>query len=186
VAFGRDRRGGALIDFSLVAPALLLLIIGLFEFAMVATGNAMLQSAVSEAARAGITGSIPEGSTREEMIRQVIHNRGSGLLRADDIEIDTLVYGSFDSIGTAEPFTDTNGNGVYDPGEPFTDVNGNGQWDEDQGRPGLGGANDIVLYRVRYPWRMATPLMRHVLPGGGALELEAVMAVRNEPFPEDD
>ncbi|MHC5022638.1 MAG: S8 family serine peptidase, partial [Planctomycetota bacterium] len=29
----------------------------------------------------------------------------------------------------AEPFTDENGNGVYDPPEPFTDMNGNGQHD---------------------------------------------------------
>jgi len=28
-----------------------------------------------------------------------------------------------------EPFTDLNGNGVYDAGEPFKDLNGNGTWD---------------------------------------------------------
>ncbi len=28
-----------------------------------------------------------------------------------------------------EPFTDTNGNGAYDPGEPYTDTNGNGAYD---------------------------------------------------------
>ena len=28
-----------------------------------------------------------------------------------------------------EPYTDTNGNGHYDPGEPFRDCNGNGRWD---------------------------------------------------------
>lgn len=30
----------------------------------------------------------------------------------------------------AEPFTDINGNGLFDPGEPFTDINGNGRFDE--------------------------------------------------------
>jgi hypothetical protein len=28
-----------------------------------------------------------------------------------------------------EPYTDTNGNGHYDPGEPYLDCNGNGRWD---------------------------------------------------------
>jgi hypothetical protein len=28
-----------------------------------------------------------------------------------------------------EPYTDTNGNGHYDPGEPYRDCNGNGRWD---------------------------------------------------------
>ncbi|KYK37616.1 MAG: hypothetical protein AYK18_09535 [Theionarchaea archaeon DG-70] len=30
---------------------------------------------------------------------------------------------------SAEPYTDSNFNGSYDPGEPFTDTNGNGKWD---------------------------------------------------------
>ena len=30
---------------------------------------------------------------------------------------------------TGDPFTDTNGNGLWDPGEPFIDTNGNGLWD---------------------------------------------------------
>ncbi len=33
------------------------------------------------------------------------------------------------TLPAPEPFTDTNGNGVWDPGEPFTDVNGNGIYD---------------------------------------------------------
>jgi len=41
----------------------------------------------------------------------------------------------------AEPFTDENGNGVYDEGEPFVDVNLNGEWtpakdDNNDGIPG--------------------------------------------------
>lgn len=31
--------------------------------------------------------------------------------------------------GTNEPFTDANGNGVYDVGETYTDTNGNARWD---------------------------------------------------------
>jgi hypothetical protein len=51
------------------------------------------------------------------------------------------------------------------------------------GRVGLGGPNDVVLYRVRYDWRPMTPLVRGLLPGG-SLELRAAYALRNEPFPE--
>src|SRR5262249_20755692 len=31
-----------------------------------------------------------------------------------------------EALFNGEPFTDTNGNGVYDMGEPYTDINGNG------------------------------------------------------------
>jgi len=33
------------------------------------------------------------------------------------------------AIGPAEPYLDTNGNGVYDVSEPYEDLNGNGVWD---------------------------------------------------------
>ncbi|RLC29118.1 MAG: hypothetical protein DRH37_08170 [Deltaproteobacteria bacterium] len=39
-----------------------------------------------------------------------------------------LIADSVTAVG-AEPFTDTNGNGLWEKGEPFTDVNGNGLWD---------------------------------------------------------
>jgi hypothetical protein len=32
---------------------------------------------------------------------------------------------------SAEPYTDSNSNGSWDPSEPYTDSNGNGQWDDD-------------------------------------------------------
>lgn len=34
------------------------------------------------------------------------------------------------STSSGEPYTDLNGNNVYDPGEPYSDTNGNGQRDE--------------------------------------------------------
>ncbi|HET6452763.1 MAG TPA: hypothetical protein VFI02_00020 [Armatimonadota bacterium] len=36
------------------------------------------------------------------------------------------IRGSVHILGDGDPFTDTNGNGVWDPAEPFIDVNGNG------------------------------------------------------------
>lgn len=39
------------------------------------------------------------------------------------------VRGSVHILGEGEPFSDTNGNGKWDPAESFTDVNGNGMFD---------------------------------------------------------
>lgn len=36
---------------------------------------------------------------------------------------------SFHPFRPSEPYTDSNGNGIYDSSEPFTDTNGNGVWD---------------------------------------------------------
>lgn len=181
--FVRARGGGAAVDFAIIAPVFFLLVIGTLEFAMLMVGETLLQSAVTDASRFGLTGRTFVGQTREEVIADIVESRTYGLIDTERLEFDTLVYPSFDSVGRAETFTDRNGNGAWDAGEPFTDINGNGQWDEDMGAAGLGGPDDVVLYRVRYDWRMLTPLFRALFPPDGVIPMEASLAIRNEPFP---
>ena len=95
------------------------------------------------------------------------------------VQIDVEVYPSFAAIGQPEPFTDTNHNGVHDPGEAYTDVNGNGKWDSDQGSAGTGNAGDIVLYKSTYQTKGITGLMQPIL---GTITHTATVAVRNEPY----
>lgn len=180
----RDRRGSAAVDFAIIGPSLVLMLIGILEAAMLLTSQTLLQTAVTDAARSGLTGQPGDGLTRAELIRLAAERVGGNLIRPEHLRLETLVYESFANVGKPEPYTDVNSNGAYDPGEPFTDVNGNGSWDLDQGRSGLGGPNDIVLYRILYDWQPMTPLLRGLLPGG-KLELSASFAVRNEPFPEE-
>lgn len=172
-----------MVDFAILGPALVLVLIGILEVAMLMLSQILLQTAVGDAARSGIVGTGRDGLSRTELIRRVAERVGGTLLEPERLHLDTLVYPSFDSIGRPEPFTDVNGNGRHDAGEPFTDVNGNGSWDTDMGASGPGGPDAVVLYRVRYDWRPMTPFLRGLLPGGGALELRASYAVRNEPFP---
>lgn len=176
------RRGVAAVDFALVAPALFILVLGFFEVALMFTGSILLEAGASNAARAGITGSVIAGLSREEKVRRAIAEATVPLLDPERLEIDTLVYPSFDSIGRPEAWSDLDGNGVHDPLEPFDDANGNGTWDSDMGRSGAGGPSEVVLYRVRYDWQPIVPVMRAILPDGGALTLRTSLAVRNEPF----
>lgn len=180
-----DERGAAVLEFAILAPFLAALLVGLFEFSLFLTAEFLLESAVAEAARFGITGRTVGADDREAAIRAVLERRGGALLRVEQLELETLVYPDFASIGEPEPWVDENGNGAYDPGEPWSDLNGNGQWDADMGVVGLGGPNAVVLYRATYPWRFVTPLVRAFFPPDGTLRMTATMAVRNEPFPED-
>ncbi|MCS7267356.1 MAG: pilus assembly protein [Geminicoccaceae bacterium] len=181
--FRSEERGSAAVEFALVLPALLLLLLGIFEVSVLLLSQSLLQAAASEAARSGITGGTQAGLSREQSIRRVVAQIAGRLVPPERVVLETLVYPSFESIGRPEPFTDANRNGRRDAGEPFTDVNGNGVWDADMGRPGLGGPNDVVLYRLTYEWRPMTGLFRAVLPGQGRVVLRAAFPVRNEPFP---
>lgn len=174
-----DRTGAGAIEFAIAFPVLMLLIMGIIEFSLALFAQSLLEGAVSEASRFGLTGGTVGTQTREESIRDIVEERTMGFLDMEQLDIETLVYPTFDSIGEAEPYTDENANDAYDSGEPFEDINGNGTWDADMGLSGAGGPDDIVLYRLSYPWRAITGFMAERL---GEMNLQASVAIRNEPF----
>jgi TadE-like protein len=175
----RCDRGATALEFALILPALLLFIVGSIEAAIILFIGSSIESAVLEASRYGITGT-EVGISRQERVLQIVEDRTYGLLDPDTIELETLVYDSFEDIGKPEPLTDDNGNSVWDTGEAYTDVNGNGAWDEDMGEAGLGGAGAVVVYRLTYPWGVVTPMLQQVL--GGTVTHVSSIALKNEPF----
>jgi hypothetical protein len=182
-SFAADTSGGAVVEFALLAPILVLLLVASFELAIMLLVGSSLEAAVLSASRYGITGAAGSGGvSREDRIRAIIGERTFGLVDLGGTSIETLVYPSFGDIGRPERFTDANGNGSRDPGEPYTDTNGNGEWDEDMGRAGSGDACEIVLYVVSYDSGPVTHLLGSVMP---TITHRATVAVRNEPFGGD-
>ncbi len=175
-----DERGKAIVEFALIAPVVLGMLGAVLEFSGIMFVQTILEGGAREASRYGITGSQPEGVTREEMILDIVEGNTYGILDMAELDMETLVYDSFGSVGQPEPFTDENGNGQYDDGEPYTDVNGNGGWDDDMGAAGLGGPGDVVVYRLSYDWNIMIPLFEPIF--GETVTLQANVAVRNEPF----
>ena len=175
-----EEDGATIVEFALVFPVFLLAVFGAIESAVVIFVSSSIESAVLEASRHGVTGGTVPGVTREARVLEIVERKTYGLVDMDRVEIETLIYASFDDIGQPEPFDDANGNGSYDPGEAFTDVNGNGQWDADMGEVGLGGPSDVVVYRVSHAWGIMTPLMRNIM--GAEIGHVSSVAVRNEPF----
>lgn len=172
-------RGSALIEAALGLPVLLSALIGVFEIANFYFISAAVENAVLHASRFGVTGGSEEGQTREEQVRATIAEQTFGQVDMSTVQIETLVYQQFGDIGEPEPFTDENNDGQYNDGEPFSDVNGNGTWDDDMAIAGLGGAGDIVLYRVRYEAKSLTGFADWA---HRALNIQSTVAVRNEPF----
>lgn len=174
-----DKRGNTAVEFGMLFPALLFILVGLMEFSVFFWLDAVLENAALHASRYGITGNTQSGMTREESITQAIHDNTYNMVDVNDLTITTLVYDNFSDIGQPEPWADANLNGQYDAGETFTDVNGNSVWDADLGTAGSGGAADIVVYRIEFTSSGLTGLLSPVLDN---MKHEAVVAVRNEPF----
>jgi len=179
----RDRRGASALEFAIGGPVLLLAMVAVMELGTVMFMNSALEGGIRDAARFGITGFVPAGTTREDAIRSIVAEHTYGMVDAAALDIQFTIYPSFGTIGAPEPYDDTApANGSYDQGENFQDINGNGQWDADMGAAGSGGPGDIVVYTVRYNWPLMTPVFTSFVAEGGTLPLEASVAVRNEPF----
>lgn len=174
------KEGSAAMEFGLVLPAFLSLVIGSIEVANLFFVNSALENAVLHASRFGITGNAPdESGTRLDRVRQIVEQQTFGHVDPEGMTIETLVFEQFADIGQPEPFADENGNGQYDDGETYSDVNGNAQWDADMGLVGLGGAGDIVLYRITY----APPSLTGFADWATReITLVSTLAVRNEPY----
>ena len=179
--FTRCRDGVTAVEFAIIAPVLLLLVFGIIEFALLMLATNILESATSLSSRLGKTGYAQSGISREETILASVRSRAGLLLDPDQLTITSKFYEQFDQIGDAEPWNDTNHNGIPEVGE-YVDINGNGKYDADMGQAGYGNADDIVVYTVSYPWHVITPIMREFIGTKGVFTITTHAVVKNEPY----
>lgn len=178
----RASDGVSAIEFAVIAPVLLLLIFGIVEFATIMLVANIMENATSISSRLGKTGYVAGGKSRSDTIRDSVIARAGGLIDAGKLTITSKYYEQFDQIGDAEPWNDANHNGLAEVGE-YTDINGNGQYDADMGLAGFGDAEDIVVYTIRYPWGIMTPIMREIVGDAqGEFPITAHAVVKNEPY----
>jgi hypothetical protein len=176
----RDRRGVAALEFALVAPVLLMMIMGFFDLAHGAYVSAVLQGELERAGRAstmqsGIANTAAIDESVSSTVRPII---GSSARFASS----RLNYSSFSAAGTPERFIDkTPLNNKYDVGECFEDANANGRWDADRGRTGQGGANDVAVYKitVTYPRMVPVAGLFGLTPDQS---ISASTVLRNQPY----
>ena len=181
---GRDEHGAALIEAGFVLPTLLLMIIGTLEIGGIMLSNTLLEGAIADASRQGITGYTVEGKTREEYITQVLEDSTFGFIKLDNLVITNKVYDSFTEIATAEPYTDVDESGDYTNGvDSWTDLNCNNQWDADIGESGVGGPGAVVVYTAEYDANFLTGFFAQAIGDeDGKIRIEASTAVKNEPY----
>lgn len=173
----RDERGATIIEFALILPAMLTLIMGLSEIAYQIYIKAILTGAVQKAGRdSAIQGGAQQTATIDLAVMNVIWKAAGNATYAST----RMSYSQFGYIAP-EPFTDANKNGIRDKGECFTDINGNGIWDANPGISGQGGANDVTVYTMTITYPHLFPVARWF--GWSAMQTTTASTIlKNQPY----
>lgn len=186
---GRDRRGVTIIEFALVLPVMLLMMMGLGDLLYQEYAQSILSGAVQKAARdSGIEGGATTTAAIDgkviDMVSIIVKNMTNSCTPTGTAATwcsTRKTYDSFSEVGTPEPFTDNDKNGVLDKGDCFTDQNGNGQYDLDPYVNGQGGASATTLYTmsITYP---------RIFPVAGLFKwpktqtITATTLLKNQPY----
>jgi Flp pilus assembly protein TadG len=150
----RHREGAALIEFAIVVPVLLFLMLGIIEFGIIFHLMSLSTYAANEAARMGKTGNSYGGQTRDAVIENKVKDIMKPWIKNDsELTVTTQSYGSFSDLGVT-------GKDVA----------------------GYGKGGDVVLYTVTLNWPVLTPVLSAVVGANGTVPIVANVLVKNEGF----
>ena len=174
-----DQNGVIAVEFALVAPVLMLMLMGLFDLSYNMYTTQMLQGAIENAARnSSIEGAVGKEAQLDAMVTTAVR----AVAPTATLSFTRRAYSSFTKAGRPEDFTDVDSDGVCSKGEPFEDANGNGKWDTDGGKTGFGGARDAVLYTVVVKYQRAFPIAALIPGQSKTFTLSAATVLRNQPY----
>lgn len=173
-----DSKGTTIIEFAMIAPAFLLLIMAVSDLGYRAFIHSTLQGAVQKAAR---DGTLENGASATSSIDARVRNLVSPIVANGVWTFDRKNYESFTRAGAQEKFTDSDADNIRDATECFEDANANGVWDADSGVSGQGGAKDITQYNVKIEFPRIFPLYG-MLGWSANQTVSATTVIRNQPY----
>jgi len=172
-----DRRGAVLVEFAILAPVMLIMLMGLGDMLYQVYTQSILNGELQKAARdSGIEGGSSGTATIDAKVQAMVKKIAPGATFTSTRKS----YDTFSEVAP-EPFTDSNGNGVRDPGECFTDENGNGTWDQDPGAAGQGGASAVTVYTMTATYPRLFPVAG-ILGWPTTQTVSATTLLKNQPY----
>ena len=153
----RNDRGATMLEFSLVAFPILMLLMGTLEIGFIYWGTKELENATGTGARFVRVGQAQQGNWSSSDLKAEICRRTSVLYDCTTrLRIDVVSATSFAAFAPVAPVDQS---GVLRDDASFSYA--------------PGGRNDVVLVRSFYPWPRLL---------GGSYLMRAAVPIRNEPF----
>ncbi|MEY3623249.1 MAG: hypothetical protein RLZZ407_808 [Pseudomonadota bacterium] len=181
--FISNEDGVSILEFALIAPIVMMMVLGSMDIGHSLFVRATLDGAVQNAARS----SSLEGATsltQQKLIDKDVASTIRELAPGATVTVSRRYYKTFSTaaLANAEKVNEqSTGNLKCDPGESFMDANENGVWDADGGSDGQGGARDIVIitFKVSYP-RLFPLAAMFGWPANVEMESNSILA--NQPY----
>jgi Flp pilus assembly protein TadG len=179
IASWRDQRGSPAVEFALIFPILIVLMLGLGDLAFQGYLQSVLTGAVQKAGRdTTIQGKGIDSETAK--IDAKVINAIKAISPTANVVATRTNYDNYEAVGP-EPFVDGNNDGICNNNESYSDYNADGAWDSNQGSSGAGGASDVTLYKMTVTYPRLFPIAR--LIGWGATQtLTASTLLKNQPY----
>lgn len=181
----QDQRGSYVIEFALVTPALLVVIMGLLDMTYQLYARSVLEGSVQKAAR---DSTLEQGSTAaanaavDNIVKEAFKDV-NGTVNDSNFTFTRRNFADFSAAGKMEPATGPGGVCAPPDGATiytYVDTNNSGTWD-DGAQAGQGGANDAVLYTVAVRYKSLLPV--NSLFGAERFQtIRATTVLRNQPY----
>ena len=182
--FLRLQEGTSVTEFGLIAPAMMVMIMGTYDVGHEMYVKSVLNGALQEVGR----DSALEGASNADQ-RAVIDNKLRQMVLDvapnATISVDRRYYKTFSEAAAANAEDviedEDDANGRCDEGESFMDANHNGVWDEDGGNNGQGGARDVVIVKVTVEYERLFPTAS-LIGYGSDVTLVSDSVLANQPY----
>ncbi|MBB5986310.1 TadE/TadG family type IV pilus assembly protein [Sphingobium lignivorans] len=182
--------GVTIVEFALIAPALMVLLLGALDVGHTLYMQSVLQGTVQKAARDGsLESAAGTVTTQRDAIDTMVRDQLLTLNRAATVKFNRRFYKTFSDAAAAkaEEFTDSAVGSPFRDGkcnnyESFVDANNNGRFDRDGGDSAdRAGARDNVVYTVTIQYDRMFPIDR-LIGGNGLTTLSAATVLSNQPY----
>jgi Flp pilus assembly protein TadG len=170
------RAGASAVEFALVAPVFLMMLMQVFNMGQMVYGKVVLAGAAEAAARSSAL-ETADTAAADAIVGAIV----TKVLAGASVTSTRKSYNDLDDIGRPERWNDTNNNGTCDANESYVDENRTSAWERDVGATGNGGAGDVVIYSVSVAYN---PLFTvPFAPGTWRRTTIGAVAVRkNQPY----
>lgn len=166
--FGGARRGATAVEFALVAPILIAMLIAIFETTTFLFAQQTLQNAAVSAGRLLMTGQVQNNNTTQSQFATQVCPMVSAVFTCSKLMINVQNYSGFSGASTSEPTL------TYNPDGTVSNT-----WSFTPGTPG-----QVMVVQLIYQWPIVAGPFGYVLSnlGNGTTEMMGVSAFRVEPY----